>query len=200
MKVVGLTGGIGSGKTTVAKMFKDLGVPLYIADDRAKILMNESPAIKEKLLSLFGKNAYVDGRVNRPFLANAIFNDASLLQQMNAIVHPAVGADFSQWKAQQVSPYVLKEAAIIFENKLQDQYDFIITVAADLEQRMERVIKRDGSNREKILAIVKNQWTDAEKIALSDFVITNHDMDQTKDQVMIIHQRIMNIIGKNRTL
>lgn len=194
---MGLTGGIGSGKTTVAKMFQELGVPLYIADDRAKVLMNESLLIKDKLVGLFGGEAYINGSLNRPFLAKSIFDDANLLKEMNAIVHPEVGKDFSNWKTQQDALYVLKEAAIIFENDLQSQYDIIITVIADLDQRIARVMARDNSNREKILAIVKNQWSDEQKIALSDFVITNDDLDQSMDQVLIIHQKIMDIIAEN---
>ena len=194
MKTVGLTGGIGSGKTTVAKMFQDLGVPLYIADDRAKILMNGSKELQKKLIALFGVETYINGELNRPYLAHKIFEDATLLKQMNAIVHPEVGADFIKWKTDQNAPYVLKEAAIIFENNLQSQYDVIITVVADLELRIARVMKRDNSNKDKLMAVVKNQWTDEEKIKFSDFVITNNDLDQTRDQVLIIHHNLLKLV------
>ncbi|OBX26268.1 dephospho-CoA kinase [Gelidibacter algens] len=197
MKIVGLTGGIGSGKTTVAKMFQDLGVPLYIADERAKILMNTSKDIKKQLITLFGDEAYNDKQLNRPFLASKIFKNPDLLKQMNAIVHPKVGDDFTQWKGQQTAPYVLKEAAIIFENDLASHYDFIITVVADLDQRLARVMKRDSTTEDKIMAIVNNQLTDDEKAKQSDFVITNHDLDQTKDQVLIIHQHLLQTFAKN---
>lgn len=197
MKIVGITGGIGSGKTTVAKMFQELGVPLYIADDRAKVLMNSSEVIKRKLTAVFGKEAYIDNKINRSFLASKIFENSDLLKQMNAIVHPEVGFDFERWKKKQNSVYVLKEAAIIFENDLASQYDFIITVVADLEQRIARVIKRDDTTEEKVLAIVKNQLTDKEKADQSDFVIINHDLDHTKDQVLHIHQQVSKLIAKN---
>lgn len=197
MKTVGITGGIGSGKTTVAKMFQDLGVPLYIADDRAKQLMNTSKTIKQQLTALFGEEAYKDNEINRPFLASQIFNNPQLLQQMNAIVHPEVGADFEAWKQQQTVPYVLKEVAIIFENNLASQYDYIITVIADLDQRIARVIKRDQTTKEKVMAIVNNQMTDLEKANQSDFVIINHDLEETYQQVLRIHQQLSELIDKN---
>ncbi|MGV8814686.1 MAG: dephospho-CoA kinase [Gelidibacter sp.] len=197
MKIVGLTGGIGSGKTTVAKMFQKLGVPLYIADDRAKHLMNTSKVIQKKLTALFGDEAYRDGQLNRAFLASKIFENAALLKQMNAIVHPKVGADFLRWKKKQTAPYVLKEAAIIFENDMASQYDFIITVVADLEQRIARVVNRDATTKDKVLAIVSNQLTDKEKAEQSDFVITNHDLDETKAQVLKIHQELSKLVAIN---
>ena len=197
MKVVGLTGGIGSGKTTVAKMFQELGVPLYIADERAKVLMNTSKVIKKKLVHLFGEKAYENDQLNRPFLATRIFENAQLLKQMNAIVHPAVAADFELWSAAQTAPYILKEAAIIFENNLEWQYDVIITVVADLDQRIARVVNRDKTTKEKVLAIVKNQLSDAEKAKRSDFVIINHELDETKVQVLKIHQQLLENSDKN---
>lgn len=196
MKTVGLTGGIGSGKTTVARMFQDLGVPLYIADDRAKVLMNSSEEIRTKLTQLFGEEAYQNQQLNRAFIASKIFKDAHLLKQMNAIVHPAVGADFESWKEEQNAVYVLKEAAIIFENNLASQYDYIITVVADLDQRIARVIHRDNTTESKVMAIVHNQLSDDEKAKLSDFVIINHDLEQTKLQVLKIHQHLLNTIDK----
>ncbi|WP_299392498.1 dephospho-CoA kinase [uncultured Gelidibacter sp.] len=197
MKIIGLTGGIGSGKTTVAKMFQDLGVPLYIADERAKQLMNTSEAIKNELIALFGEEAYVNNKLNRTFLASKIFEDADLLKQMNAIVHPKVGEDFTQWASEQDSPYVMKEAAIIFENDMASHYDFIITVVADLDKRIARVRERDNTTEDKIMAIVNNQLSDEVKVNNSDFVITNHDIDQTKDQVHIIHQYLNKTIAEN---
>ncbi|MCK0125550.1 dephospho-CoA kinase [Gelidibacter sp. F2691] len=197
MKIIGITGGIGSGKTTVAKIFQDLGVPLYIADDRAKHLMNTSEVIKNELIELFGKEAYRDAQLNRPYLASKIFENADLLKQMNAIVHPRVGEDFKLWQAAHNAPYVLKEAAVIFENDLAGQYDFIITVIADLDKRIERVMQRDQTTEDKIMAIVKNQLSDDEKAKNSDFVITNHDLNQTKEQVHIIHQYLLKTFAEN---
>lgn len=196
MKIVGLTGGIGSGKTTVAKMFQELGVPLYVADERAKVLMHTSNEIRTKLVHLFGVEAYQNQELNRPFIASKIFENADLLKQMNAIVHPAVGADFELWKAEQSTAYVLKEAAIIFENNLESQYDFIITVVADLDQRIARVMNRDNTTESKVMAIVNNQWSDDAKAKQSDFVIINHDLEQTKLQVLKIHQQLLQTADK----
>lgn len=197
MKIVGLTGGIGSGKTTVAKMFQDLGVPLYIADERAKIVMNTSKDLKKELIALFGQEAYKDNQINRPFLASKIFSNPDFLKKMNAIVHPKVGEDFTRWIEKQTAPYVLKEAAIIFENDLASHYDFIITVVADLDKRIARVMQRDSTTEDKVMAIVNNQLTDEEKAKQSDFVITNHDLDQTREQVLIIHHHLTKTFDKN---
>lgn len=191
MKIVGLTGGIGSGKTTVAQMFKDLGVPIYIADLEAKKLMNRSKVIRRKLIQLFGEEAYTDSGLNRPFLADKIFNDADLLQKMNAIVHPKVGAHFKRWLKKQTAPYVIKEVAILFENDSYNECDFTITVVADTEKRIERLLKRDETTEEKINAIMKNQWSDVDRLALTDFVIRNDELDQTKENVLQIHQEIL---------
>jgi len=188
MITVGLTGGIGSGKTTVAMAFKALGVPVYIADDEAKSLMNRSKVIRRKLVKVFGEEAYIDNTLNRPFLAAAIFNNKDLLKQMNAIVHPKVAKHFLKWKAKQKAPYTISEVAILFENGTYKNYDYIITVTAPEKDRINRVIKRDNSTKKKIQAIINNQWKDQEKISLSDFVITNVDLKQTQKQVLRIHK------------
>lgn len=194
MIVVGLTGGIGSGKTTIGKEFESFGIPIYIADDEAKALMNRSKVIKRKLTQLFGKSAYKDGILNRPYLASKIFNDKRLLVKMNAIVHPKVASHFKRWLKKQDSPYIIKEAAIIFENNMQNQYDFIITVVADKDLRIERVKHRDNASEDKIKAIMENQLTDDEKIVKSDFVIENNDLDIAKKQAAEIHESILNKI------
>ena len=196
MIVVGLTGGIGSGKTTVAKLFQALGIPIYIADVEAKRLMNSSKVIKKKLIALFGENAYVDGQLNRPFIASKIFSDASLLAQMNAIVHPKVGLDFKNWLKKQTSPYVIKEAAIIFEQQKQSEYDYIITVTANIEEKIKRLLKRDETTRDKIMAIIKNQMSDEEKVKNSDFVIVNDLLENTEKQVLETHHQLLQNIGK----
>ena len=121
MMIVGLTGGIGSGKTTIAKWFQSQDIPVYIADKEAKALMNRSKVIKRKLVALFGEDAYKEGKLNREYLASKIFNDKTLLAKMNAIVHPKVASHFNRWLKKQDSPYVIKEAAIIFENNLEYQ-------------------------------------------------------------------------------
>lgn len=192
-KVIGLTGGIGSGKSTVAKLFADLGVPIYIADERAKHLMNTSKVIKRELIALFGSKAYNADGLDRNFISSKIFSNKELLQKMNAIVHPKVGADFKRWLKQQKTPYVIKEAAIIFENHQQSQYDYIITVTVPLEERLQRVMQRDKKSKEQVMAIVNNQLSDDEKIKQSHFVIVNQQLEDTKTQVEILHQKLLKL-------
>ncbi|MFG6687559.1 dephospho-CoA kinase [Mariniflexile sp. HNIBRBA6329] len=194
MIVVGLTGGIGSGKTTVAKQFDALGIPVYIADEEAKRLMNRSKVIKRKLIALFGEEAYLDNQLNKPFIANIIFNDKTYLQKMNAIVHPRVAAHFKKWAAKQNSPYVIKEVAILFENGGHKQCDYVITVTAPKEVRIQRLLKRDDTTEEKVKTIMRNQWSDEEKVKLSDYVITNIELENTMNQVKKIHVKILKSI------
>lgn len=196
MKIIGLTGGIGSGKTTVAKAFNALGIPVYIADNEAKHLMNSSKVIQNKLITLFGKDAYKNKTLNRPYLADKIFNNAENLEKMNAIVHPEVAAHFKAWVSKQHAPYVLKESAILFENGAYTGCDYIITVTAPLLLRIERLLKRDNTTEEKIRAIMNNQWSDDIKIKKSNFVIVNKDLKETREQVQLTHNRILNLIEK----
>jgi len=191
MIIVGLTGGIGSGKTTVAKAFESLGVSIYIADDEAKKLMITSKVLIRQLKKLFGEQAYIEGALNRAFLANAIFNDKALLKKMNAIVHPKVARHFKRWLAKQNSAYIIKEAAILFENGSYKNCDYIITVTAPKEERIKRVIKRDSSSKEKVLSVIKNQWTDKMKVEKSHFVINNIDLKATKTKVLEIHNQLI---------
>ena len=191
MKIVGLTGGIGSGKTTVAKQFEKLGVPIYIADEEAKKLMNKSKVIKRKLKALFGEEAYLDERLNRPFLAKKIFNDKDYLLQMNAIVHPKVARHFTKWLAKQNAAYIIKEVAILFENESYKDCDFIITVTATIENRIERLLKRDQTTISKIQSIMNNQWTDEKKVKLSHFVINNNTIEHTIKQVQDVHNQLL---------
>lgn len=193
MKVVGLTGGIGSGKTTILNYFQSFGIPVYIADVEAKALMNRSKVIRRKLIQLFGDDAYKDGQLNKSYLSSKIFSDKCKLSKMNAIVHPKVASHFKRWLKKQDSKYVIKEAAIIFENNLEAQYDYIITVIADENLRLQRVMKRDNTSKEKIKSIIKNQLSDAEKIEKSDFVITNNDLEVAKKQAAKIHQELLQL-------
>ncbi len=194
MMIVGLTGGIGSGKTTVANMFHKLGVPIYIADLEAKKLMTSSKIIKRKLIQLFGEEAYTDGKLNKPFLSGKIYNDKKLLLKMNAIVHPKVRSHFNRWLKKQNTLYVIKEAAILFENGGYHECDYVITVTASEEDKIKRVILRDNSSAKKVKAIMNTQWSDAEKVKLSHFVINNDNLSETENQVKIIHQKILKLI------
>lgn len=191
MKIVGLTGGIGSGKTTVAKAFEALGVPVYIADVEAKALMLRSKVIKRKLIQLFGDKAYINGTLNKPLIANVIFNDQTALKKMNAIIHPKVASHFKKWLQKQNTLYVIKEVAILFENGANKQCDYIITVTAPKDIRLNRVITRDHTTPKKVTAIMNNQWSDEDKIKQSHFVINNINLSDTHEQVLNIHLQLL---------
>ncbi len=191
MKIVGLTGGIGSGKTTVAKMFASYGVPVYNADIEAKKLMNSSHTIREQLISLLGEETYQNGILNRKYMAGRIFNNPDLLDKANAIIHPKVAANFLQWAKVQTAPYVLKEAAILFESGSFSNCDAVILVTAPREERIKRVMERDQVSREEVLARMNNQWSDEKKRGLSDFIIQNENLSDTHKQVETIHLALL---------
>jgi dephospho-CoA kinase len=190
---VGITGGIGSGKTTVCKIFESLQIPVYYADVSAKELMNHDPALKNKIIHNFGSDIYSNGSLNRRKLADIVFHDKKKLQLLNSLVHPAVENDVNTWMKNQFhAQYAIKEAALIFESGSYARLDKIITVAANLEIRIDRIIKRDKVTREDVLARMKNQWPQEDKISKSDFVIYNNDGDVLITQVMEIHYLITN--------
>ncbi|PKP24142.1 MAG: dephospho-CoA kinase [Bacteroidetes bacterium HGW-Bacteroidetes-2] len=192
MKVVGLTGGIGSGKSTIAAMFNKLGVSIYIADDEAKKLMQQDTSLKQSIQQLLGEEAYKDGILNKKFIASKVFNNPKHLQQLNAIVHPAVGQHFEKWKNNQSGVYVIKEAAILFENDGFKKCDKTILVVATIETRMQRVLKRDAITKEEILSRMKSQWSDEKKSKLADFVLTNdNSLQKTRLQVLKIHHQLL---------
>ncbi len=195
MLIVGLTGGMGSGKTTVSRMFEELGVPVYNSDREARRLMQQEAGVRERITKLFGKEAYKDGVTNRAYIASKVFADQDLLNQLNAIVHPEVGADFQQWRKNKTAPYVIQEAAIIFENGSYTKFDKIILVTAPKELRIERILERDGTNREAITARMAHQWDDSQKAPLSDFLIVNIDLEKTRKRVGEIHQQLLKISG-----
>jgi dephospho-CoA kinase len=195
MKIVGLTGGIGSGKTTVAKLFMELGVPVYNSDLHAKKLMENSAEIRKTIIDLLGKDSYADGRLNKKYIADRVFKNKELLQKLNSIVHPAVKKDFIEWMGKKKSPYVIQEAAILFENNSYKNFDKIILVKAPKEVRIDRIRERDNSTREEVLARMKNQWEDSQKIPLSHFTIENIDLDKTKLRVGEIHHQLTHLEG-----
>ncbi|MHA7058971.1 dephospho-CoA kinase [Aquimarina sp. M1] len=190
-KTVGLTGGIGSGKSTVAKMFAKFDIPVYIADDEAKKLMSEETTVKKQIVDLLGVKAYSNKGLNRTYIANKVFNNKELLEKLNQIVHPAVATHFNAWKKEQKSTYVIKEAAILFENGGYNHCDFTILVTAPEEVRIERVLKRDNSTRSQVVARLHNQWKDAKKIPMADFVIQNMNLEETWLQVKKIHNKLI---------
>jgi dephospho-CoA kinase len=191
MKKIGITGAIGSGKTTVCKMFEVLGVPVYYADDRAKYLMNHNKSLKEKVKSLFGKEAYHrNGRLNRAKLASVVFNNKDKLKSLNALVHPAIHEDSESWFKAQKGKYAIKEAALIFETKGEKYLDKVIVVAAPEKIRIERVMGRDGVTAAQVKARMKNQFTQATKLKKADIVIQNGINDSLIKQVMKIHKKL----------
>ena len=196
MMVVGLTGGIGSGKTTVADFFKQLGVPVYIADEAGKRLMETSSEIRDRILELFGSAAYEAAKPQRKYIASKAFKDPGLLGALNNIIHPAVEKDFKTWVSKQSSAYVIYEAAILFETGSYKKCDFSILVTAPEKMRIQRLQKRDDSSREEIQQRMNNQWSDEKKSELADFLINNEDLDHTKQQVEHIHGEILKA-GKN---
>ena len=194
MKIVGLTGGIGSGKTTVAGFFEELGIPIYIADEEAKKLMNTSKVLIKNIKKLFGENAYVNENLNRPYIAKKIFSDDSLLKKMNALVHPKVAEHFEKWVNKQQAPYVIKEAAILFESGSYKDCDFTVTVIADEGLKIQRLLQRDDTTESRIKDIMKHQWSDEKKKELSDFTIINNTLEDTKKQVIKIHHKLLKSI------
>ena len=193
MKIVCLTGGIGSGKTTVAKMFSSFGIPIYVADNESKKLLVTSKVIREKLIVLLGEEAYMGNKPNKPFIAEKIFNNPFLLNQMNAIVHPKVKQHFNRWLKKQNAPYIIRESAILFESGTDKDCNIILTVTASENSRISRVVKRDSSTEGKVKAIMKNQLNDAKKISRSDYVIFNENIEQTRLQVAEIHHKILQL-------
>lgn len=190
MKIVGLTGGIGSGKTTVAKLFSELGVPVYIADDEAKKLTNSSKVIRRKLIQLLGDQAYINGSLNRKYVADKIFTDNALLNSVNAIIHPKVAAHFKKWALRQKANYVIKEAAILFENGRYKECDVVILVTAPKALRMQRVMNRDNATQTEIEQRMGNQWSDSKKKKLADIIIENIEIGTTRQQVRLIHKSL----------
>lgn len=187
---LGVTGGIGSGKSVICKTFGIIGIPVYYSDLRAKELLNSSQEIKTTLTDIFGDDLYTDNGLDKVKLAQIIFNDKQSLEKVNSIVHPAVMNDFYQWAEMQESDIVINESAIIFEAKLQNHFDYIATVTAPEDTRIERVMKRDNAKREDIVARMNHQYPDKKKVDESDFVIINDGEKAILPQIHTILERI----------
>ncbi len=189
-KIIGLTGGIGSGKSVVAKVFATMGIPVFNADDEAKRIMQTSPIIKEKLIQQFGSSIYNELGLQKEKLASIVFNDPFQLQLLNAIVHPVTIQAAKDWAAKQQSPYVIKEAALIFESGSAEGLFKVIGVTAPLSLKIHRVMQRDGISKDQVEARMRNQIADSIKMRLCDFVIHNNNQQMVIPQVLAIDKAI----------
>lgn len=191
MKVIGLTGGIGSGKSSILNVFKQKGIPAFNADQEAKKLLQEDAKVISELRQLFGDSIFEFGTLDRNRLATIVFSDPSKLAELNALIHPMVATRFEGFKKAHKTPYLIKEAAILFETGGWKNCDQTILVCAPLEQRIDRVIQRDNSTREAVISRINNQWPDEKKIPLADFVIHNESWNKTLLKVNEIHLTLL---------
>jgi dephospho-CoA kinase len=186
---VGLTGGIGSGKTTVSRVFEILGIPVYNADNTAKRLMNTDETLKKKIIEYFGKEAYREGTLNRKFLASVVFSDTGKLDVLNGLIHPLTIKDAADWINRQSGPYVIKEAALLFESGAAENLDYVIGVYAPQHIRVNRVINRDHLKAEEVMKRISRQIDEEMKMKLCDFVITNNDQKLVIPQVLELDKK-----------
>lgn len=187
---VGLTGGIGSGKTTVAKLFETLGIPVYYADDRTKQLMNTDEDIKASISKHFGEDVYKHGELDRKYLASIVFNNKEKLELLNSLTHPFTIRDAEKWMREQTSPYAIKEAALLFESGAAEQLDKIIGVYAPQHVRVQRVMKRDRLPVEEVMKRISRQIDEEMKMKLCDMVIINNEQQLVIPQVLEIHRKL----------
>jgi len=188
---LGITGGIGSGKTSVCKVFGVLGVPVFSADRTAREIIDGNENIKEAINSIAGKDLYIDGTLDRMALATIIFNNSKLLEKVNSLVHPVVFEHFVQWAKEQTAPYVIMEAAILFESGASKLVDKTAAIIAPVEERLNRVILRSKLSREQVLERMKNQMDDESRIKLSDYIIRNSENDMIIPAILKIHYDIL---------
>lgn len=200
MLKIGVTGGMGSGKSTVCNIFRNLGVPIFTADSEGKELLNKDEETKRKVIKAFGEEMYsAEGEIDRKRMAQLVFSSPNDLEKLNAIIHPKVKERFEQWaKMYSNRPYVIKEAAILFESGSYQDLDKIISVFATKEQRINRIIKRDETNREDVERRMRFQFTDDERNELADFIIINEDGQEMKllSQVIELHELFLNESSK----
>lgn len=187
---IGITGGMGSGKSVVSKVFSLLDIPVYNADTEAKKLMEEDPQLKKQISNLFGSNAYENGKLNRSCISQQAFANPEKLKQLNAVVHPAVIAHGEHWMRCQNAPYAIKEAALIFESGSNKQLDFVIGVWCPESLRLKRILKRDKITLDMALARINKQMDEKEKMNLCDFVITNDEIHAIIPQVLDLHRKL----------
>lgn len=190
---VGLTGGIGSGKSVVARIFENLGIPVYYADQAAKNLYTTDPDLKKAILTEFGEDAYADGQLNRKYIASVVFSSPEKLELLNSLVHPATLRDAERWLSSQTTTYAVKEAALIFESGSHRDLDLVIGVFAPPYLRIKRVMERDDISEEEVRKRMDNQIEDRIKMKLCDFIVHNDEKQLLIPQVLEIHQKILAI-------
>lgn len=189
MLKVGLTGGMGSGKSTVAQIFEVMGVPVYYADAEAKKIMSSHPKLIQEIKKLFGQDAYTNGQLNRSLIAEKVFKQKDLLNQLNALVHPYTIVHAKEWMNQQTAPYAIKEAALIFESGIQGEFDVIIGVSAPHALRVQRTMKRDGIGYDQVMDRLQHQIDEEIKLRLCDEIIINDEQKMLVPQVLALHEK-----------
>ncbi|WP_018611468.1 dephospho-CoA kinase [Segetibacter koreensis] len=195
MLKIGLTGGIGSGKSIVAGIFKVFGIPVFDADTEAKLIMEKDEQLVLSIQKLFGNDSYTGKILNRKYLANIVFNDPGKLQQLNALVHPAAILAAKKWMDTQTAPYVVKEAALLYESDSARHLDFVIGVHAPQALRIKRVMERDNASEEQVLARIGRQMNEEEKIKLCDFVVINDEEQLLIPQVLQLHKKFLSMLS-----
>lgn len=194
MLKIGLTGGIGSGKTTVAKIFVSLGIPVFFADSEARKLMEHSPDLIRSVKCSFGDESYIENELNRKYLANVVFSDPVKLKKLNSIVHPAVSKQFETWAVEYTDkPYVIEEAALLFETGIYKSFDYTVLVTAPVSKRIERVMLRDKVSDSEVLKRMEAQMSDEEKIINSHFLIFNDDQNMVLNQTLALHEKLISL-------
>jgi dephospho-CoA kinase len=195
---LGVTGGIGSGKTTVCRIFRVLGVPVFVADVAARQIMNRDPAIRKEINAIAGKDLYSTDELDRKELARLIFNRPELLRRVNAVVHPAVLRMFDEWAAKSEAPYVIMEAAILFEARADTLVDRVASISAPVEERIARVMGRNDLSREEVMERINNQMEDEERDEQSYYVINNADNEMIIPEILKIHNDMLRLAEKDR--
>lgn len=194
---LGVTGGIGSGKSSVCKVFNVLGIPVFYSDPEAKAIMNNDLSVRSEINAIAGRDLYLSGNLDRAELAKLIFNDDELLGRVNALIHPLVFQNFLQWADMQAAPYVIMEAAILFESGASELVDKVLTVVAPLDQRIDRIVKGNQLTREQVMDRIRNQMDDDIKVKNSDYIIYNSEDDMIILPVLRIHKDLLRQIGLN---
>ncbi len=196
---IGLTGGIGSGKTTVARILETLGIPVYYADDAAKTIMKTDTDLIQQIIHHFGEACYAEGQLQRKYLADIVFNNPEKLALLNSLIHPVTIRHSEEWFHRQTTPFAVREAALLFESGASENLDFIVGVYAPKQLRLQRVIKRDGLSVEEIQKRMDRQINEEMKMKLCDAVIRNDEQQLVIPQVMELHERLLELAGKVRS-